>query len=59
MVTSIELEKDLLGQQEKNRLLEEVVEEMKQKLEQVVETVGKIKEQLEVDKDKGKNQVKE
>ena len=51
---NFELEKEVIEQREKNRFLEESLEEMKGKLDEVVETSEKMKEKLDIDGGKGK-----
>ena len=59
MVTNAELAKEVTEQREKNRLLEEALEAMKDKLDEVVETAGKMKEKLEINEEKGKEENEE
>ena len=54
IVTSDKLEKEVIEQREKNRLIEEALEAMKGKLDEVVETTDKMKENFDIGEGKGK-----
>ena len=54
MVTSDELAKEFAIQKERNRLLKEALEAMRNRLDEVAKTSNMVKEKLEVDEDKGK-----
>ena len=59
MVTNVELVKEVIKQTEKDRLLEEALEDSKGKLDEVVETTNKMKEKMDTGEEKGKEVVEE
>lgn len=54
MVKIFELETEVIEQREKNRLLEDALEVVRDKLDEVAKTARKMKEKLEITEEKGK-----